>query len=45
LALYLLFSPGVGIKFAQSASQWEARPIPEELYKILLTNKEQGNLG
>jgi hypothetical protein len=30
---------------AQSASQWEARPIPEELYRILLTNKKQGNLG
>jgi hypothetical protein len=25
LALYLLVSSGVGVKFAQSASQWEAK--------------------
>jgi hypothetical protein len=24
-SLYLLFSPGVGVKFAQSDSQWEER--------------------
>jgi hypothetical protein len=41
LALYLLLSPGVGIKFAQSASQWEARADTS----MLLTNKKQGKLG
>jgi hypothetical protein len=40
-----LFSSGVGIKFAQSSSQWEQRPIAEEIYQTLLTNKKQGNLN
>jgi hypothetical protein len=44
LALYRSFSSGVGVKFAQSSSQWEARPIPEEMSQTLLTNKKQGNL-
>jgi hypothetical protein len=38
LALYWLFSSGVGVKFAQSSSQWE-------IYLTLLTNKKQGNLN
>jgi hypothetical protein len=42
LALYLSFSSGVGLKFAQSASQWEAK---EGFLQTLLTNKKQGNLG
>jgi hypothetical protein len=45
LAFCLLLSPGIGVKFAQSASQWEQGPIPEEIYQMLLTNKKQGNLG
>jgi hypothetical protein len=36
-----LFS-GVGVKFAQSSGQWEARL--EEMSETLLTNKKQGNL-
>jgi hypothetical protein len=44
LALYWLFSSGVGVKFAQSSSQWKARPIPEEMSQALLTKKKQGNL-
>jgi hypothetical protein len=36
-----LFS-GVGVKFSQSSSQWEARL--EEMSQTLLTNKKQGNL-
>jgi hypothetical protein len=44
LALYLSFSSGVGLKVAQSSSQWEQGPIPEEMSQTLLTNNEQGNL-
>ncbi len=40
----VLVSSGVGVKFAQSSSQWEARAISEEMSQILLTNKKQGNL-
>jgi hypothetical protein len=42
--LYWSLSYGIGVKFAQSSSQWEARAIPEEIYQTLLTNKKQGNL-
>jgi hypothetical protein len=45
LALYLLFSSGVGVQFAQFASQWDQGMIPEEIYQTLLTNKKKGNLG
>jgi hypothetical protein len=41
LALYLSFSSGIDVQFAQSSSQWEAR---EEMSQTLLTNKTQGNL-
>ncbi len=41
----LVVSSGVGIKFAQSSSQWEAGPIPEEMSQTLLTNKKQGIWG
>jgi hypothetical protein len=34
---------GIGVKFSQPSSQWEA--IPEEIYQTLLTNKKQGNLN
>jgi hypothetical protein len=47
LALYWLLSSGIGVKFEQSSSQWEARAdglIPEEMSQTLLTNKKQGNL-
>jgi hypothetical protein len=44
LALYSSFSSGVGVKFAQFSSQWEARLIPEKISQTLLTNKKQGNL-
>jgi hypothetical protein len=40
----LYFSYGVGVKFAQSSSQWEERVIPEEMSQTLLKNKKQGNL-
>jgi hypothetical protein len=43
LALYLLFSSGVGVKFAQSTCQWEARADTEEIYQTLLTNNKKGN--
>jgi hypothetical protein len=43
LALYWLFSSGVGVKFAQSFSQWQG-PIPEEMSQTLLTKKKQENL-
>jgi hypothetical protein len=39
-----LFSSGVGVKFAQSSSQWKARADTEEMSQTLLTNKKQGNL-
>jgi hypothetical protein len=39
-----LFSSGVGLKFAQSPSQWEARADAEEMFQIVLTNKKPGNL-
>jgi hypothetical protein len=32
------------IKFAQSSSQWKARPIPEEMSLSLLASKKQENL-
>jgi hypothetical protein len=38
--LALLFSSGIGVKFAQSSSQWEAGTDTQ----TLLTNKKQGNL-
>jgi hypothetical protein len=44
LALYWSFSSGVGVKFAQFSSQWEAGGILEEIYQTLLTNKKQENL-
>jgi hypothetical protein len=43
LALHLLFSSGVGVKFAQSSSRKQGS-TPEEISKTLLTNKKQGNL-
>jgi hypothetical protein len=40
-----LFSSGVGIKFAQSSANGkQGRPIPEEMFQTLLTNKKQGKL-
>jgi hypothetical protein len=44
LALYWLFSSGVGVKFAQAFNQWEG-PIPEEIFLTPPTNKKQGNLN
>jgi len=44
LALYGSFSSGVGVKLAQTSSQWKVRPIPEEMHQSLLNNKRQGNL-
>jgi hypothetical protein len=44
LALYWSFSSGVGIKFAKSSSQWEARAKSEEMSQTLLSNQNQGNL-
>jgi hypothetical protein len=46
-AVLVVFSSRVGVKFAQSSSQWKQGPIPEELSQTLLTNKnnkKQGNL-
>jgi hypothetical protein len=40
----LFVFPRVGVKFAQSSSQWEARAIAEEMSQTLLTNKKQENL-
>jgi hypothetical protein len=34
----------VGVKCAQSSSQWEARAAPEEIYQTLLTNKRKETL-
>jgi hypothetical protein len=43
-AVFVMY-PGIGVQFAQSASQWEAgEPIPEEMSQNLLTNKNHGNL-
>jgi hypothetical protein len=39
-----MVSSGVGVKFAQSSSQWEARAISKEITQTLLINKKQGNL-
>jgi hypothetical protein len=44
LELFWSFSSGVGVKFAQSSSQWKAKAGPEEISQTLLTNKKQGNL-
>jgi hypothetical protein len=41
LALYWSISSGVGVKFAQSSSQWEARADTKEISQTLLTNKKQ----
>jgi hypothetical protein len=47
LALYLSFSSGVGVQFAQSSSQWEARAdtVTEEISQNMLTNKKQKKQG
>jgi hypothetical protein len=37
VGVVFVFSIGVGEKFAQSSSQWEARLIPEEMSQTLLT--------
>ncbi len=36
----------LGVKFAQSSSQWEARAdmVPEEISQTPLNNNKQGNL-
>jgi hypothetical protein len=39
-----MFSTGVGVKFVQSYSKREARPIHEEIYQTLLTHKKQETL-
>jgi hypothetical protein len=39
-----VISPGVGVQFAHSSSQWEARNATEEKSQTLLNNKKQGNL-
>jgi hypothetical protein len=45
LALYLSFSSGVGVQFAQSSpAKVKQGPIKEEMSQTLLTNKKQGNL-
>jgi hypothetical protein len=43
---YWSFSFGIGVKFAQSSSQREARAytVLKEMSQTLLTNKKQGNL-
>jgi hypothetical protein len=43
LVLHWSFSSGVGVRFAQSSSQWEAR-ADEEISQTLLNNYKQGNL-
>jgi hypothetical protein len=36
----------IGVKFAQSSSQWEEKgTISEEMSQTLLPNKNQGNLS
>jgi hypothetical protein len=40
----LSFSSGIGVQFAQSSIQWEAKANPEEMSQTLLANKKQGNL-
>jgi hypothetical protein len=40
-----VISSGVGVQFAKSSSQWEAKAEPEEMSQTLLTNKNQGNLN
>jgi hypothetical protein len=35
-------SPGVGVNFAQSATQWEERADTLRNLPIMLTNKKQG---
>jgi hypothetical protein len=43
--MYWSFSSGVGVKFAQSSSQWKARADTyEEISQTLLSNKKQGKL-
>jgi hypothetical protein len=44
LALYWLFSSGVGVILHNLPANWKQRPIPEEMSQTLLTNKKQGNL-
>jgi hypothetical protein len=44
LALYWSFFSGVGVKFAQSSSQWKQGPIPEDMSQTLLMKWKQGNL-
>jgi hypothetical protein len=45
LALDWSFSSSVGVEFAQSSIQWEAKgPIPEEMSQSLLINKKQGSV-
>jgi hypothetical protein len=42
LALFWSFSSGIGIRFAQSSSQWEAQAdIPEEMSQTLLQIKSK----
>jgi hypothetical protein len=46
MALYWSFSSVIGVKFAQSSSQWEEKgTTSEEMSQTLLTNKKHGNLS
>jgi hypothetical protein len=46
VALYLLFSSGVGVQFAQYSTPANGKqgPVPEEMSQTLLANKKGRNL-
>ncbi len=44
LALYWLFSSGVGVKFHHPPANGTQKPIPREMSQTLLTIEKQGNL-
>jgi hypothetical protein len=44
LALYWLFSSGVGVNLPNTPANGKQGPIPGEISQTLLTNKKKGNL-
>jgi hypothetical protein len=48
LALYWLFTSGIGVQFAEMhnpPANGKQGPIPKDIYQTLLTNKKQENLN
>jgi hypothetical protein len=44
LAMYWSFSSGISVKLHNPPASGKLRPIPEEIYQTLLTNKKPENL-